>query len=784
MQQKRFERASLAARLGCDCELKALLNSLPGVICCRKLDSALSFSFVSSAMHSLVGYRSDELVNHHARSFDSLLHPQESLAKLRQSMLQQIHQKQAYTLQYRVFHRDGSLIWLWESGRVASNNRGQHASVESILIDVTELHKHQLQLESTLNRQSRELHQSKLRLAELEDEVRHDEVRLNQTYTRLQRQGASLSQLSLDCALADNMEALAGQVCGTVRSVLGCSGASIWVFESGKQLMRNITPAYSDTQTKPGKVGQLNRHSFGRLFSAVETGIAFASPDVEKDSRASELIQLGRLMSLKSVMLVPFQLHKQSFGMMLVEQADLVRNWQVDELNFAIAAGLAMTTRMIELESDAIRQRLHSLAYFDGLTQLENRQLFNEQLKDSLARINRDGMGVALLFIDLNDFKTVNDKHGHAAGDALLKQVAYRLKNMLRKTDHAARIGGDEFVVLLHNVNEQVYAAAIAEKLLNGLVKPYTMDDQCVEIGASIGIAMAPEDGVQVDELMHLADKAMYRAKGAGVSSYQFADPTKSVDAKSEFTLLAELKESLALEQMELVYLPQIRLRDGKIQGAEALLRWRHPRLGVLPPAMFIELAERNKLLKPIGDWVCRQVVEDAHALSQHGKDIELSFNMSNSQMDDAGLVGRLKSLIEGQGIPKGKLRIELKESTLLQHEQEIEALLTRLHQLGVGLTIDNFGAGPCALETLSRVPVDLLKIDQRLLRDTESDPARRQLASTLISLGSMLGKSVVAEGIETQGQANFLDENECEFAQGFYYYRPMGFDTLTKVLH
>ncbi|WP_158537960.1 MULTISPECIES: bifunctional diguanylate cyclase/phosphodiesterase [Corallincola] len=786
MQQKKIDRESLGSRLGCDCELRALLNSLPGAICCRRMDPSMSLSFASSAMHQLTGYRADEVVNGAVRSFESLLHPQENLSRLRALALQQLHQTESFTLQYRLVHRDGSVLWIWESGRIAGHVDGQYCLTESILVDMTDLHQQQKTLEDTLTRQTRDLAAVKQLLVEAEDRARHDEVKLAQSQKRLYRQGLVINQLTAGVMSLSAVELVVSHVCEQINGVLGASHCGVWSFEQGHQLLKLIVHPDENTSVAKHKLisHQLHRRQFNHLFTAIEAGVAFAAHDAEKDSRTNEFSKLFSSLQLRSMIVVPLHLHQKSYGMLVVEQCDISRHWYPDELNFVLAASLVMLTRIIELEADSIRTRLHGLAYFDALTQLENRQLFNEQLKDALAKYHRDGQGSGLLFLDLNEFKQVNDRLGHSAGDQLLQQVASRLKRCLRKTDHIARIGGDEFIVLLHNVKMPNLVAQVAEKLLHQVIQPYVIDGERVEIGVSIGIALAPADSVEAEELMKLADQAMYRVKASGVSSYQFANTQVAVDARSEYALISELRSAVEQEQMELVYMPQIALEDGAISGAEALLRWRHPRLGLLAPAMFIELAERNQLLKPIGEWVCQQVVKDAHALNAQGKDTVLSFNLSASQMDDAGLVDRLRLLIEESELPAGSLRIELKEDTLLHHVAEIENLLHRLHQLGVGLTIDNFGAGACAVETLTRLPIDLLKIDQRLLRDTENDPAKRSLASTMIAVAQIMGKEVVAEGIETQGQADFLTGRHCHHAQGFYYYRPMVFETFTRILH
>lgn len=426
-------------------------------------------------------------------------------------------------------------------------------------------------------------------------------------------------------------------------------------------------------------------------------------------------------------------------------------------------------------------ERIRQLAYHDPLTLLPNRAQLAERARLALALMSRQKSTLALLFCDLDNFKDINDSLGHATGDALLTQVAVRLRKILREADILARLGGDEFVALALNA-ERDSAAQVADRILTALREPIEVAEYHFAITGSVGISLYPHDGATFEILLQNADAAMYRAKQEGRNRLRFYDAQMNAETLARLTLLSELRKAIDAGQLCTYFQPKVSLADGGLVGAEALVRWRHPEEGLIPPGRFIPVAESTDLIVAIGEWVLEDVCRHLVAWRSAGLPLlTVAVNLAARHFREAHLVEHLAALLECYDLPPTALELELTESTLLDAGAETMATIEALQRVGFRLAIDDFGTGYSSLTYLKNLPIASLKIDQSFVRGLESDPADRAIAATVATLGHSLGLTVVAEGVETERQCHILLEQNCDFAQGYLFSRPLPAEAFTE---
>jgi diguanylate cyclase (GGDEF)-like protein/PAS domain S-box-containing protein len=438
-----------------------------------------------------------------------------------------------------------------------------------------------------------------------------------------------------------------------------------------------------------------------------------------------------------------------------------------------------LSRTVAELEQKAIEQKaaeahIQRLAHFDALTGLPNRVLLNDRSQLALSVARRSHQTVALMFLDLDHFKNINDSLGHRVGDEVLVELAKRLKAAVREQDTVSRLGGDEFILLLPDT-DAAGAAQVADKLLRAALWPIQVEQHELTVTPSIGIALYPQDGADLDSLSKCADAAMYRAKGDGRNGYRFF--THDIQAQSDRTLLLgnALRRALEREQLTLHYQPQILMATGATVGAEALLRWNHPELGAVSPAEFIPIAETNGLILPIGEWVIRTAVQQlARWLAQGMAPITMAVNLSSVQFRHANLPQLVSSILTEAALPPHLLELELTEGVAMTNALEAIAVMDDLHQRGVRMSIDDFGTGYSSLSYLKRFQVYKLKIDQSFVRDITEDPDDKAIVGAIISMAQSLGLKTIAEGVETEGQLAFLRARGCDEVQGYHFSRPL----------
>jgi len=446
---------------------------------------------------------------------------------------------------------------------------------------------------------------------------------------------------------------------------------------------------------------------------------------------------------------------------------------QLEQLVDERTQQLSQTVKALEqkvLEQQAAEARIQQLAHFDSLTGLPNRVLLHERSSQAIQIARRNGEPLALLFMDLDHFKNVNDSLGHRVGDELLKVLAQRLRLAVREQDTVSRLGGDEFIVLLPDT-DAAGAARVAAKVMTQATQPFQIDQNELTVTPSIGIALFPDDGADFDTLSKRADIAMYRAKRDGRNNFRFF--TGEMQAQSLRTLQLEtaLRRALERDQLRLHYQPQMSLESGHVIGAEALLRWQHPELGPVSPAEFIPIAEASGLILPIGEWVIRTAVQQLKRWLDGGMaPITVAVNLSAVQFRHADLPALVSRILGEAGLAPQLLELELTEGVAMVDPQGAIEVMDDLFERGVRMSIDDFGTGYSSLSYLKKFRVYKLKIDQSFVRDITDDPEDKAIVSAIISMAASLGLRTIAEGVETQGQLDFLRERGCQEVQGYLF--------------
>ncbi len=426
-------------------------------------------------------------------------------------------------------------------------------------------------------------------------------------------------------------------------------------------------------------------------------------------------------------------------------------------------------------EARALALKMSRLAQYDYLTDLPNRMLLHDRLKQAIRLAQRNRQRLAVLFLDLDRFKEVNDTLGHEVGDQLLKLVARRLSDTVRRSDTVARIGGDEFVVVLSEIDDVQDVADVAQKLREAGARPFELNGHAVDISFSIGVSIYPDDGDNVEVLMRCADTAMYQAKEGGRNAFRFYDREHNGRAVQKISLETGLRRALRNDEFVLHYQPKLDIGSGRIIGAEALIRWRHPESGLTPPATFIPFAEESGLIVPIGLWVLREACLQAMRWKRKGlPQMPIAVNISAAQFHAKNFVADVAAILAETGISPRMLELELTETTIMQEVGATIEALRDLRAMGINVSIDDFGTGYSGLSYLKHFPVDTLKIDQSFVRDVATDAGDAAIVNAIIMLGRTLKQQVIAEGVETAEQFEFLKRQSCDAMQGHFFSRPL----------
>ena len=444
-------------------------------------------------------------------------------------------------------------------------------------------------------------------------------------------------------------------------------------------------------------------------------------------------------------------------------------------------------------ERESSEKRLAYIAYYDGLTNLPNRNLFEDRVEQTIAANSRDDVRSALLFLDLDNFKRINDTFGHIVGDELLMGIADRLRMMTRKSDSIthnsndpmfARVGGDEFTVLLSEIKKLEDAAKVAQRIIDSLTQPFILNKHEVFITVSIGIAICPDDGNDLFDLMKNADAAMYHAKSKGKNNYQYYKKSMNDTAADRLTLETDLRMALKRKELLLYYQPQVDSLSGKIIGVEALIRWKHPERGLISPLEFIPLAEDTGLIVPISNWVLETACNQSRTWQDKSIcNVPISVNLTNHHFQQRTLIKDISELLERTGIQSSDLILEITESTVMEDTDITLKNFQELTKMGLRLSVDDFGTGYSSLSYLKRFPIHAIKIDRSFIKDIITNEDDATIANTIISMAHNLNMIVVAEGVETEDQLRFLLERNCDELQGYLFSSPLPSDEVTLLL-
>lgn len=430
-------------------------------------------------------------------------------------------------------------------------------------------------------------------------------------------------------------------------------------------------------------------------------------------------------------------------------------------------------------------QQVETLSFYDNLTGLPNLELLRDRTSKALSTLSRDAQQVALLYMDIDGFKDVNDSLGHACGDTLIRELGSRLQGLLRSSDTLCRATGDEFVILMPDVENAESVGLLAERILHGLQRPFLLHGHPQTISLSLGAAVAPHDGQDCETLLRNAETAMYQAKQDGRQTWRFFDSTMNQQALARLQLLNDLRQAIAQHQLQLYYQPQIDLASGRLSGVEALVRWQHPVRGMISPAEFIPAAEESRLIIPLGEWVLRQACAQAASWQRQGLALpQVAVNISAIQLQHGHLEESVLQALADSHLPASLLELEITESSLVDKTEQVIDSLKRLKAMGVNLSIDDFGTGYSSLAYLQTLAVDKLKIDQSFVRDLTLNQDNRAIVSAIVQMAHTLGLACIAEGVESQDIAAALHRLGCQQAQGYLYARPLPADELQTLLH
>ncbi len=557
---------------------------------------------------------------------------------------------------------------------------------------------------------------------------------------------------------------------------------SIWLFNEDKTTLTCADLYISELkQHKTGAT--LAAADYPTYFKAISNGNIFIVNQAKTDVRTQEFLSSYiEPLNIYSILGVPIGQDNNVVGMICHDKIGEEKHWSTEELDFAssvvsaIALSLEIKKRhLIQRELKAQKEVLHHHAHHDSLTGLPNRFLFNDRLNQAIKQAQRSNSKIAVLFIDLDRFKSINDSMGHNIGDELLIQVAQRLKGVIRQTDTLARLGGDEFSVVLDQIHNNDDVVAVTQNLLSSMKQPFKLSTRTVYITLSVGASVYPDDGDSVKELLKNADAAMYQAKDDGRNTYQFYTLSMTEKAFERIAMETSFRNALTKEEFVIFYQPQVDAKTNKLIGMEALIRWQHPEMGLISPAKFLSFAHDTGLIIPLDLWTMKSAMQQTALWHQQNLSPGiLSLNLSVLQLSKESFVDVVDQMLKETGCQPQWVELEITEDLMMKDPEKIINILKQLKALGISLAIDDFGTGYSSLSQLKRLPINKLKIDRSFIRDLPDDEEDVVISKSIIALAKNMGLNVIAEGVETKQQKDFLLENGCRYIQGYHFGRPM----------
>ncbi|WBS05032.1 EAL domain-containing protein [Pseudoduganella sp. SL102] len=790
---------------------RTIVTQVPGAVFRYRPDGPIEF--VSDAIESISGYTAAQLMRGTTHSWVNLITPEDRRMQ-RRALKCAIEEGRAYETEYRIVDASGVERWVLETGQPQVSPDGGAPWVDGILSDISERKHNEMRIEALLAEQGAILDNVMFGVMF----VRHRTIlSVNRRCEELfgyepgDMVGKSTSivfptAFDFEAAGARQYPTLGqGEYFSEERSYRRRDGTLFWCMVSGCAIDQNRPNdgsiwVYADITARKEAEEKLRLSATvlehiadGVVVIGGDGRIVAVNPAFTQITGFTEAEALGRDLSLTRSARHDAAFHQQLWAELVDTGCWQGELWALRKGGEQFLQSLTITavrdaqgvaTHYAGVFSDITlvkenEEKLDHLAHHDSLTELPNRLLFNDRLQHALDRAQRSAEQLALLFIDLDRFKNVNDTLGHHIGDELLKQVAAALSHRLRDGDTLARLGGDEFVVLLEGVAGEYAVTLVAEKLVAMFEQPFLVAGHELFVTCSIGISLYPHDSTDRNVLIRNADVAMYQAKARGRNGYRFYAPSMTGEGVERLRLETWLRRSLEKDEMFLNYQPQVEIDTGRLIGVEALVRWNHPELGLVPPVRFIPLAEDSGFISQLGEWVlaqaCRQMVRwEAAGLVVP----KIAVNLSVRQFERGTIVRTVGDILRETGLAPHRLQLEVTESLIMNTGDALQ-YINGLHALGVSLAIDDFGTGYSSLAYLKQMPVQTLKIDRSFIKDIHEDANDEAIAIAIIQLGKSMNLSVIAEGVETDEQAAFLLRHGCKQAQGYFYSRPVMPDDL-----
>ena len=784
---------------------RTIVTQVPGAVFRYRPDGPIDF--ISDAIEEIAGYTAGQLMRGTTHAWVDLICPEDRRMH-RRAVKQAVGEMHPYALEYRIIDAIGTERWVAENGQPQAGPQGL-VWVDGIIADISQRKHHEMRIEALLTEQSAILDNVMfgvmfVRNRRIVSVNRRCEELFGYGHGGMTGSSTAIvfpSQYDFEEAGERQYPALAaGGDFSEERHYRRQDGSLFWALVSGCAL-DPLRPAegsiwvYADITARKEAEEKLRLSAtvLEHIADAVmvvdiEGVIVAVNPAFTQITGYTEAEAVGQHSSLTRS-----ERHDELFYETMWDEliasgfwrgeiwrrrknGDIYLEWLTIS---AVRDTRALTTHYVGVCSDITvikqaQEKLDHLAHHDPLTALPNRLLFHDRLQHALLRAARDGEQLAILFIDLDRFKNVNDTLGHHIGDELLQQVAAQLSARLRDGDTLARLGGDEFIVLLEKIDGQYGATQVAEKLVSMFEQPFLVAGHELFVTCSVGVSLFPDDAQDLNMLIRNADVAMYQAKARGRNGYRFYAPSMTGEGIERLRLETYLRRSIEKHEIFLNFQPQVEIDTGRLVGVEALVRWNHPELGLIPPARFIPLAEDSGFINQLGKWVLDEACRQMMRWQEQGLRVpKIAVNLSVKQFERGSIAGMVAAILAETGLEAQRLQLEVTESVIMNTGDAL-GFINDLHAIGVGLAIDDFGTGYSSLAYLKQLPVQTLKIDRSFIKDISTDANDEAIAIAIIQLGKSMHLSVIAEGVETQEQAAFLLRHGCKLAQGYFYSKPV----------
>ena len=784
---------------------RTIVTQVPGAVFRYRPDGPIDF--ISDAIEEIAGYTAGQLMRGTTHAWVDLICPEDRRMH-RRAVKQAVGEMQPYALEYRIIDAAGTERWVAENGQPQAGPHGL-VWVDGIIADISQRKHHEMRIEALLTEQSAILDNVMfgvmfVRNRRIVSVNRRCEELFGYGHGAMTGSSTAIvfpSRYDYEEAGERQYPALAaGGDFSEERHYRRQDGSLFWALVSGCALdplrpgegsiwvYADIT-ARKEAEEKLRLSATVLEHIADAVMVVdIEGVIVAVNPAFTQITGYTEAEAVGQHSSLTRS-----ERHDELFYQTMWDEliasgfwrGEIWRRRKNGEIYLewltisAVRDTRALTTHYVGVCSDITvikqaQEKLDHLAHHDPLTALPNRLLFHDRLQHALQRAAREGEQLAILFIDLDRFKNVNDTLGHHIGDELLQQVAAQLSARLRDGDTLARLGGDEFIVLLEKVDGQYGATQVAEKLVSMFEQPFLVAGHELFVTCSVGVSLFPDDAQDLNMLIRNADVAMYQAKARGRNGYRFYAPSMTGEGIERLRLETYLRRSIEKHEIFLNYQPQVEIDTGRLVGVEALVRWNHPELGLVPPARFIPLAEDSGFINQLGKWVLDEACRQMMRWQEQGLRVpKIAVNLSVKQFERGSMAGMVADILRETGLEPQRLQLEVTESVIMNTGDAL-GYINDLHAIGVGLAIDDFGTGYSSLAYLKQLPVQTLKIDRSFIKDISTDANDEAIAIAIIQLGKSMHLSVIAEGVETQEQAAFLLRHGCKLAQGYFYSKPV----------